>query len=211
MLEKKLLNIALLLSFITITYNLVEGGISIFFGLKDGALALLGFGIDSFVEILSGLGITHMVLRMRASEVKSRDKFERFALKITGSSFYILSVGLIIGTILNLIKNVKPDTTIPGLFISLISIASMKLLMDSKLKIGKKINSDAIISDAKCTKTCLILSIILFFSSLFYLFLKIGYIDILGTLGIAYYSFLEGKESFEKATSQNLKCKCEND
>ncbi len=211
MLEKKLLNIALLLSFITITYNLVEGGISIFFGLKDGALALLGFGIDSFVEILSGLGITHMVLRMRASEVKSRDKFERFALKITGSSFYILSVGLIIGTILNLIKNVKPDTTIPGLFISLISIATMKLLMDSKLKIGKKINSDAIISDAKCTKTCLILSIILFFSSLFYLFLKIGYIDILGTLGIAYYSFLEGKESFEKATSQNLKCKCEND
>ncbi|MCL5029571.1 MAG: cation transporter [Bacteroidetes bacterium] len=209
--NKKLLKFALVLSFITIFYNLIEGGVSVFFGLKDGTLALLGFGIDSFVEVLSGLGIAHMILRMRISQVKTRDDFERFALKITGTSFYILSVGLIFGSAINIIQNVKPDTAIPGIIVSSVSIISMKLLMNYKLDVGQKLNSDAIIADANCTRTCLNLSIILLISSLLYLFLKIAYIDILGSLGIAYYSFKEGKESFEKSRNNLLTCNCEHD
>ena len=209
--KKKLLKIALILSFITIFYNLGEGGISIFFGLKDGTLTLLGFGIDSFVEVLSGLGIFHMILRMKNSPINSRDEFERFALKITGISFYILSVGLVIGAVINIVQNVKPETAVPGIVVSAISIISMKLLMTYKLDVGRKLNSDAIIADANCTRTCLNLSMILLIASLLYLFFKIGYIDILGSMGIAYYSIKEGKESFEKSKSNNLECSCDSD
>ena len=207
----KLLKAALILSFITIGYNFLEGGISVFFGLTDNTLALLGFGIDSFVEVVSGLGIAHMVLRMKYSSVNSRDDFEKLALKITGTCFYILTAGLILGSLLNLIQNVKPDTTVPGVVVSIISIISMYLLMNYKLKVGRALNSDAIISDANCTKTCFNLSIILLASSLIYIFVKIGFIDLIGSLGIAYLSFKEGKESFEKAKSKNLACSCEND
>ncbi|MCW8848708.1 MAG: hypothetical protein OQJ81_01915 [Melioribacteraceae bacterium] len=93
----KTLKIALILSFITIFYNIAEGVISVFFGLEDDTLALFGFGADSFVVVISGIGILHMILRMKNSKVHQRDKFERTALKITGFSFYLLVLGLIVG------------------------------------------------------------------------------------------------------------------
>jgi len=81
--------------------------------------------------------------------------------------------------------------------------------MNAKLKVGKALNSDAIISDAHCTKTCFYLSFILLGASGLYEIFKIGYFDILGSLGIAYYAFKEGKEAFEKIKSGNLACACE--
>lgn len=204
--QDKLLKTALILSFITVFYNLLEGGISVFFGLSDAALSLLGFGIDSFVEVLSGLGITHMILRMQKNNVDEWDNFERTALKITGIGFYILTAGLIAGAVLDIIQNTKPETTIPGVIVSVISIISMYILLQYKLKIGHELNSDAIIADANCTKTCFNLSLILLASSLLYAVFKIGYIDILGALGIAYYSFKEGRESIEKSKSSTIIC-----
>ena len=71
--------------------------------------------------------------------------------------------------------------------------------MLSKIKIGKKLNSHAIIADAHCTKTCVYLSIILLVSSVLFQIFKIGYIDTIGALGIAYFAFKEGKEFIEKS------------
>ena len=204
----KLIKMALFLSLITIFYNIAEGLISIIFGLEDETLALLGFGIDSFVEVISGLGILHMVLRMQYRMIEQRDSFERTALKITGFSFYLLTVGLIFGVIINLINSTKPETTVVGIIISSISIITMYLLVQAKLKVGNQLNSEAIIADANCTKTCFYLSFILLASSLAYEIFKIGYLDIAGTIGIAIFAFREGKESFEKAKSNNLSCSC---
>ena len=112
--NQKLLSTALTLSFITILYNLIEGGVSVFFGLSDNTLALLGFGIDSFVEVLSGMAVAHMILRMRYSAVTSRDDVEKFALKVTGISFYILTAGLIAGSILNIFRMLSPVQHFPA-------------------------------------------------------------------------------------------------
>jgi divalent metal cation (Fe/Co/Zn/Cd) transporter len=204
----KLVNKALILSIITILYNVIEGAISVYFGMEDETLALFGFGVDSFVEVISGIGIFHMIIRMKRSEVNTRDKFERTALKITGFSFYMLTIGLIIGSILNIILDVEPSTTFVGILISVISIATMYYLMRSKLKVGKSLNSDAIIADANCTKTCFYLSFILLFSSVGYELFQIPYIDIVGSLGIAYFAFKEGKEAFEKSNAEVLACNC---
>ena len=126
----KLLSYAYLLSIITIVYNLLEGGISTYFGASDDTLALFGFGLDSFVEVLSGVGIAHMIYRMRRSEI----------------------------------------------------------------------------SDAKCTKTCFYLSFILLISSGLYELWQVPYVDALGSLGIAWYAFKEGREAFENARLKRLGC-----
>ena len=207
----KLLKTALILGIITVVYNILEGLVSVFFGAKDETLALLGFGVDSFVEVISGIAIVHMILRMQYSKVQTRDKFERTALIINGSAFYLLTLGLIAGSVLNIIYDVKPSTTFAGIIISVISIGTMYYLMNAKLKVGKELHSDAIIADANCTKTCFYLSFILLASSGLYEIFRIGYIDILGSLGIAYYAFKEGRESFEKSRSESLSCSCEDD
>lgn len=204
--QNKLLNTALILSFITIAYNVIEGIVSVGYGLSDDTLALLGFGVDSFVEVISGLGIAHMVLRMRYSKISKRDDFERLALKITGVSFYLLAGGLLVGAALNLWTQAKPDTTVVGIIISGLSILTMWWLMTTKMKVGKKLESDAIIADAQCTKTCFYLSILLLVSSGAFEIFQIGWIDAAGSLGIAWFAFSEGRESFEKAASENLSC-----
>ena len=208
---KNLIRTAFALSLITIFYNIAEGLISVYFGVSDDALALLGFGVDSFVEVISGIGITHMILRMKYSKVETRDTFEKTALRITGTAFYLLAFGLLIGSVLNIINDVKPESTLPGIIIGSISILTMYWLMTSKLKVGKALNSDAIIADANCTKTCFYLSFILLAASGLYELFNIAYFDILGSLGIAYFAFKEGREAFEKAKSGNLLCSCEHD
>lgn len=206
--NNKLLRTALILSFITIVYNVAEGIVSVFFGAEDDALSLLGFGIDSFVEVISGLGIAHMVMRMKYGKVEKRDKFERTALRITGTSFYLLAAGLVAGAVINIVQGHKPETTMPGIIISSLSIATMWFLLQAKLKVGKALNSDAIIADANCTRSCFYLSITLLVASGLYEWLQIGYIDIIGALAIAWFAFSEGRESFQKAKSQELSCCC---
>jgi divalent metal cation (Fe/Co/Zn/Cd) transporter len=206
---KNLIRTASLLSLITIVYNVAEGLISVYFGAGDDTLALLGFGVDSFVEVISGIGIAHMIFRMKYSKVQTQDKFEKTALTITGTAFYLLTVGLILGSVLNIIYDVKPETTVPGIIIAVVSIATMYWLMTSKMKVGKELNSDAIIADANCTKTCFYLSFILLFSSGLYELFAIAYFDVLGSLGIAYFAFKEGREAFNKVKSGNLMCNCD--
>ena len=202
----KRLHYALILGFITIGYNLVEGGVSTFFGATDETLALFGFGLDSFVEVLSGIGIVHMIYRMRRNPVNERDGFEVTALKITGTAFYILTTGLVVGAVLSVIYDSEPDTTLVGIIIAVLSIVTMFFLYREKIKVGKELDSQPIISDANCTKTCFYLSFILLISSGLYELWQIPYVDALGSLGIAWYAWKEGKEAFEDAKSKSLSC-----
>lgn len=206
--ERRLLSRAMWLAVITIVYNLAEGTVSVAFGMADETLALFGFGVDSFVEVISGIGILHMILRMKRTPVAERDGFERTALRVTGTAFYLLAAGLTAGAVLVIATGAKPETTVMGIIISALSILTMRLLMNAKLRVGEALRSDAIIADANCTRTCYYLSVILLASSLLYEFAGIGWFDALGSLGIAWFAFREGRESFEKARSGALSCGC---
>lgn len=190
---------ALWLALFTIFYNLAEGLVSIFFGISDETLTLFGFGVDSFIEVMSGIGILAMVLRIRQSPETPRSQFERTALRVTGTSFYLLAVGLGITAIYNLFTAHKPETTLPGLVISIISIAVMWLLVAGKRKVGHMLNSAPILADANCTMVCIYMSVVLLASSLIYEVTGFGFIDSIGAAGLIYFSYNEGKESFEKA------------
>ena len=195
--------IASLLAIITIVYNLVEGIVSVFFGAADETLSLFGFGIDSFVEVLSGIGIWIMVRKMRNDPDADSEPFEKRALQVTGISFYTLSAGLIITAVINIYHGHKPETTFWGIVIALISIFTMWALIHFKVKVGKELDSEAILEDANCTKTCLYLSFILLMASAGYELTGIGGIDSIGAILIAVFSFREGRESFEKANDEH--------
>jgi len=205
--SKRLYKIAFGLAVFTIVYNIAEGLISMYFGYTDDSLTLFGFGADSFIEVFSGLGIAHMVLRIQRQPTGNRDNFERTALTITGYSFYMLIIGLIGTSLYNLWIGRTPETTLWGVIISLISIVVMWALVYSKTKVGRQLNSDAILADAECTKVCISMSVILLIASGVYELTKFAFIDTVGTLGLAYLSFKEGRECFEKV-KKNSNCSC---
>lgn len=205
--EQKLYRKALLLSLFTIFYNIVEGIVSLFFGYRDETLALFGFGLDSFIEVLSGVGIVTMILRIRKNKTMEKSKFEHAALKITGTAFYLLSLGLVVGSVMNIITRHKPETTRWGIIISVLSILIMYWLMRSKQKVGRELDSEPIMADANCTKICIYMSVVLLLSSLIYEVTGFAYADVIGSIGLIYFSVSEGKEAFEK--SQGKECSCD--
>lgn len=165
------------LSLITIFYNIIEGVVSIFFGLEDETIALFGFGVDSFVEVISG------------------------------TAFYLLAIALILTSSINLYQGHSPETTSSGIVIAAVSILTMWALMYSKIKVGKELNSHAILADAACTKTCIYLSIILLLSSIGFELTGFGGLDSIGAIGIAWLSFKEEHEAFQK-TKGKMCCCC---
>ncbi len=201
---------ALWLALFTVFYNFAEGLISVYFGFEDETLTLFGFGVDSFIEVLSGIGILAMALRIRQHPDTPRSQFEQTALRITGTSFYLLAVGLGATSIYNLFTAHKPATTVPGFIIAVVSIAVMWMLVSAKRKVGHALNSSPILADANCTMVCIYMSIVLLASSLIYQFTGFGFVDSLGALGLIYFSVSEGKESFEKAAGMEDCCDDEN-
>ncbi len=196
------------LALITIFYNIAEGLISIFFGLKDESMSLFGFGLDSFVEVVSGIGIWHMIRRVRQNGGEHLDRFEQRALRITGTAFYVLTLGLVVTSIADLVRGHKPESAFWGIVISLVSIVSMWALIRAKVSVGTKLNSQAILADAACTRACLQLSVVLLIASAGYKLTNIGGLDSIGALVIAGLCFREGKEAFEKAKTGSFACTC---
>lgn len=196
-----------LLALVTIGYNLLEGLVSVWLGLSDETFALFGFGVDSFVEVISGIGVWHMVRRMRTTSCQAtHDAFEQRALRITGTAFYLLTAGLSISSAVNIYQGHRPDTTLWGIIVSLVSIASMWFLIRAKVKVGTALQSDAILADAACTRACLQLSIVLLVASAGYALTGIGIFDSAGSLLIAGLAAREGKEAFNKAAGKACCC-----
>ncbi len=197
---------ALLLSVFTIISNLAEGIVSTILGYSDETLALFGFGIDSFIEVISAVGITVMILRLARSPESQKTRIETVALRVTAISFFLLTAGLVGTVVLNLYFRNSPESTMWGIVISLISLSVMIVLMRLKIRVGTELHSDPIIADAHCTRACIYMSVVLLVSSLLFTLTKFPYLDSLGAIGIAYYSFKEGREAWEKASGAAACC-----
>jgi divalent metal cation (Fe/Co/Zn/Cd) transporter len=195
------------LAIFTIAYNIIEGLVSTWFGSADGSLTLFGFGIDSFIEAVSGLGIAHMVTRIRAHPSGPADRFEQTALRITGVSFYLLVAGLCVSIVLNILTAHRPEATPAGVIIAIVSIGVMLFLIWAKMRVGRSLNSPAIIADAHCTKVCVYMSVVLLVASAAYELTGVAQVDNLGAAALAFLSFREGRECFRQSRSGEL-CGC---
>ena len=196
------------LAVFTIIYNLIEGAVSVWFGAADETLALFGFGVDSFIEVISAIGVWHMLRRIRTNNGETRDEFEQRALRITGTAFYLLSAGLALTAALNIYQRHKPEATLSGIIISSLSISFMWFLIHHKTKVGTALNSPAILADAACSRACVYLSLVLLAASLGYELTGIGSLDALGALFIAWLTWREGRESSQKAAGMECSCGC---
>lgn len=205
--EQRLWSLTLFLAYCTIGYNVAEGIIASFFGLADESLALFGFGIDSFIEVISGIGILMMVYRTRR-HISNRTGAEQRALRISGTAFYMLAIALVLGAGVTIWFGQNPETTLASIIITSISILLMWSLSSTKISLGQRLNSPAIIADGKCTKVCLWMSVVVLASAVIFHFTSFPFIDAIGAIGLAYFSWKEGKESFDKASSEQL-CGCE--
>ena len=172
-------------------------------------MSLFGFGLDSFVEVVSGIGIWHMMRRIRGNGGENPDQFEKTALRITGAAFYVLTAGLTVVSIADLCRGHKPENIFWGIVVSIVSIASMWALMRAKVRVGKELDSQAILADAACTRACLQLSVVLLAASAGYKFTGIGGLDSIGALVIGVLCFREGKEAFEKARAGSFAYNCD--
>lgn len=204
--RERLYATANLLALVTIGYNIVEGAVSVWFGAADETLSLFGFGVDSFVEVISGIGIWHMVRRIRSNGGTTRDEFERRALRITGGAFYLLTAGLVLSAVASLVERHRPVSTFWGVIVSLVSIACMWGLIRAKTRVGMSLNSSAILADAACSRACLYLSVVLLAASAGFELTGIASLDAVGALLIAWFSFREGREALQKA--RGLACCC---
>ena len=196
---KRLFRLAGVLSVFSIVYNLAVGIVSVNFGFGEKSLALLGFGINSFIEILAAFWVLTVILR-RKSAASTYTHFDLAALRIIALSFYVLAAGIIGATIFILDAGYQPETTISGIFIGMVSLPVMSALLFGELKVGMRLRSEVIVAEANRTKVCIYMTIVLFASCAIYEATELLYIDLIGALGIAYFSFRKGKACFEKST-----------
>ncbi len=161
MTNSKLYRIAFFLALFTIAANIVEGVASMALGAQDETLALFGFGVDSFIEVISAVGIAQMILRIGRNPDAPRSRFETTALRITGFAFYLLTAGLVLGALINIAAARAPESTLWGIVISLISLSVMTGLVAAKRRVGRALNSAPILADANCTLVCIYMSVVL--------------------------------------------------
>lgn len=189
---------ALALAFFTVAYNLVEGGLAMLGAAISGSNALLGFGLDSFVESLSGMVMVWRFWKYDpAADAEEFEKIERRAARLIGYSFFILGGYVILDAGYSLYRQEAPDTSLIGIGLAIASLIVMPLLFVLKYKLGKSIGSRSLVADSKETLACLLLSVALLIGlGAFYLW-RLWWIDSVAALVIAGLIIREGFETLE--------------
>jgi divalent metal cation (Fe/Co/Zn/Cd) transporter len=147
------------LEYFTIAWNSLEGLVALVAGALAGSISLVGFGIDSFIEVTSG-GV--LLWRMSVdADVQKRERREKLSLRIVGICFLALAVYVGYESISDLVGRKSPEHSIPGIILACVSLVVMPLLSRAKKKVGNDLGSAAMHADAKQTDFCVYLSAIL--------------------------------------------------
>lgn len=186
-------NIALALSYMTVGYNILEGLVSLVFASLGDSPALLGFGIDSLVESLSGLV---MIWRFSSS---ARDELrEQRAIRLVGLSLMVLGGYVAWEAARALYHGEPPERSVAGLIIAGLSLIVMPLLYVLKRRTASRLNSRSLATDAKQTLACMLLSCALLAGSGLNYTMGWWYADPLAALWIAIYLLREGYEAWSE-------------
>jgi cation diffusion facilitator family transporter len=144
------------LEYFTLGWNLTEAAVAVSAGLFAGSIALIGFGMDSLIESLSG-GI--LLWRLQATEAEQ--KRERLAHKLVGVSFFVLGLYVAYEAGRSILRHEEPERSVVGIVLSIVSLIVMPLLARAKRRVAAKIDSRALRADSRQTDICAYLSAIL--------------------------------------------------
>lgn len=187
---------ARLLAYITVGYNILEGIVSVFVGSGVDSSALIGFGLDSFVESLSGVIIIWRFSVSETADSSAIERREHRAVTLVSYTFFALGAYALLDAARDFFGGEAPRTSLIGIAIAVISIIVMPLLFWLKWRLSVKLDSHSLRADSKQTLACMLLSVgLLLGLSLNYL-LNIWWADSLAGLLIGFYLIREGFQTY---------------
>lgn len=147
------------LEYFTVLWHLLEGVISLAAGLTSGSLSLVGFGVDSLIELTSGVAVWW---RMTVDgRVEHRERNEKLTLRLIGGSFIALAAYLVFESVASFAGHKAPEPSVPGMVIAGLSLVVMPLLSRAKRNLAARLKSPAMKADATQADFCAYLSAIL--------------------------------------------------
>jgi len=192
----------LYLEYFTVAYNILEAIVSIVFGSIASSIALVGFGLDSIVESISGLVLIWRLSQHGKISRAAEERLEKRATRFVAITFFILGTYVLFQSIRKLMVEEIPEPSLPGIIIATASIIVMPLLTWQKYITGKQINSRALVADSKETLACAFLSIALLLGlGANYLF-GFWQADSIVGLIIVLFLFKEGWEGWKEASEE---------
>jgi divalent metal cation (Fe/Co/Zn/Cd) transporter len=185
------------LEYFTIGYNILEAAASILFGALAGSIALVGFGLDSIVESLSGLILLWRLKRHETLSREEEERVEKRAVKFVAITFFILGIYVLVESARKLILQEVPEPSLPGIIIAITSVVLMPVLAQRKLKVGVEIESKALVADSKETLACALLSVALLLGLGLNYVVGLWWADPVAGLVIVAFLFKEGWEGWK--------------
>lgn len=200
---------AKLLAHFTIFYNLLEGIVSIGFGVREGSFALAGFGLDSLIEVCSALLVLWRLRSDFEYGAPLSVRAERKATFGVGVLFCLLAFVAAAAALSQLLRHERPESTVPGIVISSLSLSFMFFLWRAKRDIALAINSKTLAADAACSLACIQLSFVLLAGSfVFWANPDLWWVDAVATLVISGFVAREGYETIRAAGKADFQGGC---
>ena len=190
-------NKALLSEYFTVGWNVLEGIVAIAAGVIAGSIALVGFGIDSYIEVASGLVLIWR-LRKNGFDDEEEEAAERKAVLFVGVTFILLALYVIYESAKKLYFHEQPDESLVGIVLAIISLIVMPFLAMYKKKIATEINSRALRADALETLACSYLSLTLLLGLGANALLGWWWADPVAALAMVYFLVREGMEAVQE-------------
>ena len=144
------------LEYFTLGWNMIEAAVAIGAGLLAGSIALIGFGVDSLIESLSG-----GILLWRLASPAHDESREQLARRLVGVSLFLLAAYVCFEAIKSLVAAEPPLVSVPGIVLAVVSLIVMPLLARAKRRVAAAITSQALVADSRQTDICAYLSAIL--------------------------------------------------
>ena len=195
--------IALRLSYFTVIYNVLEGVVAVAFAFITGSSALLGFGVDSFVESLSGLIMIWRFSRTSNGSIAANERKEKVAIRLVGLSLMILGGYVVYESCTMLYLSERPSRNPAGIVVAIVSLIVMPILFVMKRGTAAELKSRSLAADAKQTLACMLLSVALLVGIGLHYFFGIWQADPIAGLVIAAFLVREGYKAWNE---QDLCC-----
>jgi divalent metal cation (Fe/Co/Zn/Cd) transporter len=183
---------------ITIFFYSFVAYISVILGLYDYSIALTGFGLYIAAEVVSGIGILNMIIRMRQNNSSRFDKIEKATLWFICGIFYLTAAALVILSAMSIRAENRPDATVWSMIVALFSITVPIVFMSYMIRTGRQLNSRPIIAEANRTTAGIFASLGLMISGLGFEVLGIGLIDSIGAVFISVASLAKGTSALKR-------------
>lgn len=196
--RSRLLDRGLRLEYLTVGWNIVEGLIAVGAGVAAGSVALIGFGVDSFVETISG---AVLIWRLSAEtrgtlDEESVERVEEQAERLVGVAFLVLAAYVAFEAVRSLLNQEAPLASPIGIALTALSIAVMLWLARAKQRTGEALGSRALIADAQQTYACWYLSVVTLVGLAVNAVFGLWWADPVAALGIVVLLIREGVEAF---------------